>query len=133
MRCAACSGDPPCHTPNLRGVLPGSGLQTTEEALHPGGAPRPSSGTAAAPLYTTVSIAFHAEDYNVPFYPHEDAFVISANVNGVKLHRILINGGSSTNIFFIKAFDEMGLSRSHLLNAGTPLWGFDGGTVQTLG
>jgi hypothetical protein len=66
-------------------------------------------------------------------YLHEDAFVISANVNGVELHQILLDGGSSAGILFSQAFDEMELSRSLLFNTGTPLWGFDRGMVQTLG
>lgn len=73
------------------------------------------------PAYVTVSITFHAEDWNALFYRREDAFVFSTNVNGVELHRILIDGSSSADILFSRAFDEMGLSRSQLVHIVIPL------------
>ena len=52
-------------------------------------------------MYATVPITCQAKDCNTPFYPHADTFIISANVGGVELQRVLIDGGSSVDILFI--------------------------------
>jgi hypothetical protein len=40
--------------------------------------------------------------------------IVSPIVKDVKLNRVLIDGGSSLNILFLKTFDQMGLSKSLL-------------------
>jgi hypothetical protein len=35
--------------------------------------------------------------------------IINPIVKDVKLNRVLVNGGSSLNILFLKTFDQMGL------------------------
>lgn len=61
------------------------GLKATTTQVHPGSASLIVYAPPPLPAYATVPITFHAEDCNEPFYPHEDAFMISANVNGVEL------------------------------------------------
>jgi hypothetical protein len=72
----------------------------------------------ATPKYlkwSEVSITFDRSDHPdfVPkpgWYPLR----VSPIVKDVKLNRVLINGGNSLNILFLKTFDQMGLSRSLL-------------------
>jgi hypothetical protein len=44
-------------------------------------------------------------------------------VQGVKLNRVFVDGGSSLNILFLKAFDQMGLPRSALQLCRDPFHG----------
>ena len=76
-----------------------------------------------------VPIEFSEDDMCAKFFPHTDALVIAANIQGVDVRRILVNG-SSTNLLFASTFDKMGLSKTHLLPPGTPLRGFSEGDID---
>jgi hypothetical protein len=62
-----------------------------------------------------VAITFDQSDH-LNFIPKSGQYplIVSLVVNDVKLNRVLIDGGSSLNILFLKTFDQMGLSRSAL-------------------
>jgi hypothetical protein len=62
--------------------------------------------------WSEVSITFNHSDYPdfVP-KPGQYPLIVSPIVKDVKLNRVLVNGGSSLNILFLKAFDQMGLPR----------------------
>jgi hypothetical protein len=57
--------------------------------------------------------------------------IVSPIVKEVKLNRVLIDGGSSLNILFLKTFDQMGLSRSLLCPSWAPFHGIVPGTAAT--
>lgn len=62
------------------------------------------------PVWSRVSITFDEDDFQVRDFPHTDAFVATANIAGFTVH-ILIDNGSSTDILFIKPFEQMRLDK----------------------
>jgi hypothetical protein len=57
--------------------------------------------------------------------------IVSPIVKDVKLNRVLVDGGSSLNILFLKTFNQMGLSRSSLCPNRAPFHGIVPGAVAT--
>jgi hypothetical protein len=49
--------------------------------------------------------------------------IVSPIIKYVKLNRVLVDGGSSLNILFLKTFNQMGLPRSALRLSQTPFHG----------
>ena len=66
-------------------------------------------------------------------YPHNDAMVIEANIQGWTIGKISINIGSSADIIFSSTFDRMNIDRNLLQPADIPLIGFGGKRVEALG
>jgi hypothetical protein len=59
--------------------------------------------------------------------------VISAEVVGFEVRRILVDGGNSADVIFAEAYSKMGLSTLALTQAPASLRGFGGEAVQVLG
>ncbi|XP_052299551.1 uncharacterized protein LOC127903038 [Citrus sinensis] len=80
-----------------------------------------------------VPIMWTDEDEEGILYPHEDALVIKASVASTELRRILVDTGSSVDILFKSALDDMGISDLKLERTNTSLKGFGGGRLTPLG
>ena len=59
--------------------------------------------------------------------------VIKANIAGWEVNRVLMDSGSSTDIMFVNAFDQMKLSKSQMQPSDAPLIGFEGKRINALG
>jgi hypothetical protein len=57
--------------------------------------------------------------------------VVCPIVKDVKLNRVLVDGGSSLNLLFLKTFDQMGFSRSFLHTSRAPFHGIVPGAAVT--
>ncbi|XP_050248776.1 uncharacterized protein LOC126696030 [Quercus robur] len=66
-------------------------------------------------------------------HPHDDAFVISLLIADYTTRRVLVDNGSSTDILYYLAFQQMRLGRDQLHPVNSPLVGFGGMKVQPVG
>lgn len=66
-------------------------------------------------------------------FPHQDPLLITANITGCDVRRVLVDGGSFVNLLFVSAFDQMAIPRNRLDPPGLQLLGFGGETVKALG
>jgi hypothetical protein len=89
----------------------------------------------ATPKYlrwSKVPITFDRGDH-LDFIPKHGWYplVVCPIVKDVKLKRVLVDGGSSLNLLFLKTFDHMGLSRSLLCPSRAPFHGIVPRTAAT--
>ncbi|KAH9714403.1 hypothetical protein KPL71_020650 [Citrus sinensis] len=80
-----------------------------------------------------VPIMWMEDDEEGILYPHEDELVIKALVASTELRRILVDTGSSIDILFKSALDDMGISDLKLERTNTSLKGFGGGRLTPMG
>jgi hypothetical protein len=59
--------------------------------------------------------------------------VIKANIAGWGISKVLMDSGSSVNIIFVNALDQMKLSWNQLQPSDSPLIGFGGKQIDALG
>ena len=78
-------------------------------------------------------VVFSEEDVNLLSFPHTDALVIEANIQGWTIGKILVDTGSSADIIFSSTFDRMNIDRNLLQPADVPLISFGGKRVNALG
>ncbi|VFQ91465.1 unnamed protein product [Cuscuta campestris] len=64
---------------------------------------------------------------------HNDPLVITMDINGADVARVLVDTGSSVNVLYIDAFKKLNLDRSMLRPLQTPLSGFTRASIEAEG
>ena len=75
-------------------------------------------------------ITFTDEDVERIHHPHDDAIVITLLIADYTTRRVLVDNGSSADILYYPAFQQMRLGRDQLRPVNSPLVGFGGMKVQ---
>ena len=78
-------------------------------------------------------ITFTNEDAARIYHPHDDAIVITLLITDYTTKRVLVDNGSSADILYYTAFQQMKLGRDQLRPMYSPLVGFSGTKVQPVG
>ena len=60
-------------------------------------------------------IEFSKEDARRLHHPHDDALVVSIWVRDYNIHRVLVNNGSSADIHYYSAFQQMRINKEQLV------------------
>jgi hypothetical protein len=81
----------------------------------------------------SVVLSFSEEDVHGVVMPHDDALVVTLTVANHGIHRILVDNGSSANILYWSAFQQMGIDRERIKPFGSPLVRFGGEVVYLIG
>ena len=79
------------------------------------------------------AITFSVSDQERCQHPHDVPLVIRVVLANKTIHRVLVDNGSSTDIIFALAFDQMGIEREKLEPVSTHLRGFSKEKVLPLG
>lgn len=74
-------------------------------------------------------ISFGPRDLEDVMVPHNDALVIHARVAKYEVQRVFVDSGSSVNVIFKEAFDQMRIQGYKLEAIETALFGLSGHTV----
>ncbi|GAV63785.1 hypothetical protein CFOL_v3_07303, partial [Cephalotus follicularis] len=78
-------------------------------------------------------ISFSEVDYEGVRLPHDDPVVVTLLVELFTMKRILLDSGSSADILYKHAFDQLRIPTDQLKPVKTPLVGFTGETIHPLG
>ena len=57
-------------------------------------------------------IGISEEDTSRLHHPHDDALVVSICVGDYNVHRMLVDNGSSANILYCPAFQQIGIDKT---------------------
>ena len=78
-------------------------------------------------------ITFRDSDAHLIHHPYYDALVITIMMASNKVHKILVDNGSSVDILYYQAFQKMDLKVSDLKLSPNPVYGFTGDSVTPMG
>ncbi|XP_042396711.1 uncharacterized protein LOC121986842 [Zingiber officinale] len=79
------------------------------------------------------ALSFGPADLEGLELPHDDALIIKAIIANSRVARVLVDTGSSVNILFRTAFEEMQIDAVELQPVATSLYGFTGNEVKPIG
>jgi hypothetical protein len=80
----------------------------------------------------SVVLSFLEEDARWVVMPHDDALVVIVTIANTAIRWILVDNGSSANILYWPAFQQMGIDQDRIKPFGSPLVGFGGEQVQPI-
>ena len=78
-------------------------------------------------------IKFSEDDARRLHHPHDDALVVSLQIGDYNMHRVLVDNGSSADILYYPAFQQMRIDKERLSPTNAILVGFGGTKVFPLG
>ena len=78
-------------------------------------------------------IGFLEENARRLHHPHDDVLIVSMRVGDYDMHRVLVDNGSSADILYYPAFQQMRIDKERLIPTNAPLIGFGGSRVFPLG
>ena len=78
-------------------------------------------------------ISFSEEDARRVHLPYDDALVINLTIADFNIQRVLVGNGSSVDILYYLAFQQMKSDRVRFTLADAPLVGFDRTIVMPVG
>jgi len=73
-----------------------------------------------------LAIMFTDKDAERVHHSHDDAIVITLLIADYTTRRVLVDNGSSTNILYYPAFQQMRLGQDQLRSVNSPLVRFEG-------
>ncbi|XP_075640349.1 uncharacterized protein LOC142612109 [Castanea sativa] len=79
--------------------------------------------------YAWEPIMFNDEDLEGTSQPHDDALVVTAQINGFIVKRVLVDKETGAEVMYPDLFKGLGLKSEDLSKYNTPLVGFDGEMV----
>ena len=85
------------------------------------------------PLVDNPTIEFSEDDARRLHHLHDDALVVNLQIGDYNMHRVLVDNGSSADILYYSAFQQMRIDREQLTLTNAPLVGFKRTRVFPLG
>uniref|UniRef100_A0A803NI08 Uncharacterized protein n=1 Tax=Cannabis sativa TaxID=3483 RepID=A0A803NI08_CANSA len=85
------------------------------------------------PHTMNLPITFTKDDTIHVHFPHNDPLVIEAQITNKRVSRVLVDNGSSVNMLFKFAFQEIGLTKVDLSPYPIQLQGFNGDELLPMG
>ena len=76
-----------------------------------------------------LTISFGEEDLQGTIQPYDDALVVTTQISGFLVKRVMIDQGSGTDVMYPDLFEGLGLKSQDLAKYDTPLVSFDGRVV----
>ena len=74
-------------------------------------------------------IAFGDEDLEGMIQPHDGVLVVTAQISGFLVKRVMIDQGNEADVMYPDLFKGLGLKNQYLIKYDTPLVSFDGRVV----
>ena len=74
-------------------------------------------------------ISFDNDDLEGTIQPHDDALVVTAQINGFLVKRVMVDQGSGADVMDPDLFRGLGVRKEDLIKHTSPLVGFDGKIV----